>query len=185
MIQNIITFLNTELTALAYFKTLHGIAEQVTDNAKTFPAIYDAKGNFSHIKWEANEGYHRLTGDVETESEFDEEAISGNRNTITITYPMRFVWFLQRATAATDGSYGIHTVADAIAKKIFANATTTFNNDLGTEYVTIDISRHDLNQQSVWEKEFDGIDYSLNSKLMVGALDYTVTVVIGEKCWLA
>lgn len=180
MLHKILPHLNIAINALGYFDNLYELAERVTDKQQTFPGIYNAKGNYDHIDLDPSCGYHRIVGEVTTRSGID--SVTGNYDTVEIIYPMRFVYVADRATLAEADQYGIVKVGNNVRNALYTSGITTLDAVLGIDLLYIDEISVDYDNIRVWNKEFSNVEYQLNSRKMLCAIDYKINVQTQEDC---
>lgn len=183
MLNTIIPYYDNLLTGLGYFEQFYGLAEQLSKDGKLFPATYNSKGNWEHIDYERNCCYHRLTGQYQLTRSDDEEMVGGRNPEIEVTYPMRLVWWLYRDTLEDNG-YQVHRINNAIANILYTDYNKTLNSQLKASRVSSETIAAEADASTVWEDEFDEVAFKLPSKMMIGYVDYTVTITGPESCLL-
>lgn len=186
MLDSIIPYLDSQLDELNYFNELPGLAVRITQDGKSYPVFYDTKGNYRQINFEGQVGYHRETGPTDIDVlEGSDEQPTGNASLLQLIYPMRFVFFLKVDTRGNDSQYTRELVANRIAYTIYDNFYTGLNSTLSADYVRFDISQIDTDRKRVFDMEFGGIPFKVDTHIILGAVDYQITVEAREECLLA
>jgi hypothetical protein len=175
MLTTIIPYIDTLYSGLNYFQTYHELAEKITNNKESFPAIYSIKGNYIHIDYERRCSYHRKTSPHTITRLTDDEITSGVTAYVEIQYDLRLVYWLPRGAVA-DGQYESDTVANNIAYRLNTASNPTLYNDLGVDLVATETTNIDTDPVSVWNDEFDNVNYTLPSNMLLAAIDYRITV---------
>ena len=105
----------------------------------------------------------------------DDEITTGVTAYVEIQYDLRLVYWLPRGAVA-DGQYESDTVANNIAYRLNTASNPTLYNDLGVDLVATETTNIDTDPVSVWNDEFDNVNYTLPSNMLLAAIDYRVTV---------
>jgi|DEB0MinimDraft_6_1074348.scaffolds.fasta_scaffold09595_2 hypothetical protein len=187
MIHQTVNYLNGLLEVLGIATTYHAVTELETvedreGNERTVPLVYVSRGNFDEVDFESKVLYHRITGAISRE---EEESDVGCGLNITQTAPMRLVCFFDKAIYKTDDANITSKIGNNIANTISSNNIKSLATALQTDYVEVSVLSIETNRRTIFDGEFDGIDYTLPSDLGVVSIDYEIRVSGDESCFIS
>lgn len=159
-----------------------GIAEFVktTESEKDFfePAIVDNDGECTRCAFDdtnAIQAYHRIQSLVYR----DDPEGYGDDKTMEETADMRFVFFGQRNKITARKEDVVAAIQMHFIKEFSSADLTTL--DLAS--CIIEMGDVNLDQYSVWDEEFKGIDFGLAPEVMLFSISYKVISTYNKTCF--
>lgn len=182
MIELLITYIRaTFANSFQNITEVHGLAELIQEPETTYPKLYCTGGDYKNVGDLENYIYFRQTGPA-TEDESDEEAVSGCDHLITRTYPMIAVAYIPKNVFNTDNAFIDGKVANNIANIIRVANYGSLLPTLKADNLYVEIKDIDTNRNSVWGREFRGIEMAARLDHVYCSVEFDIIVEASESC---
>lgn len=182
MLELIITYLQlTFRNSLPEVIDVMGLAEIIERNGTSFPALYCTKDNYKELSDSENYLYFRQTGPF-TESESDEEAVSGCDHYVTRTYPMVAVGYIPKNIYNTDNAFIDSKIGNNIANIIRVAGYNTLRSTLKVDEIYTEINSVNTNRYQVWSQENAGIDMPARFDHVLLSVEFDLIISATESC---
>jgi|688.fasta_scaffold184120_4 hypothetical protein len=182
-LDSIVSQINTDLKAGNFSSNrfqrgkFYGIAELVKIEEGTFPGIIDNTGNIQKVAIDDNYSfqlYHRITS-IQAE---EDELSYGDGYEIIETADMRLVIVCNREI--------IQLKKEDIVSGVFASMPTGISNALETslniDFCDITYGTFDIDQQTVYDAEYQLEDFELKPQIIMIALPYQIVTKYRKGC---
>jgi hypothetical protein len=179
MIDQVITYLNTQIESADLYTRFYGLCEKITKDGKMFPAEF-RYGQYNQVSDFDKGGtvYHRLIGDVDV-NESDEENPVGCDPFHEKTYPMRLVAVVKkRNTAYTD----INLSNDLSNTIVFSN-NKTLRTALSADNVSVEVTGISTDREKIFKEEYEGMEMFFDYEYSIIAIDYNIKITGNVSCF--
>ena len=172
-------------SVMSKFDKFYTMANQVKAADKSFPAIYDTKGNYKQLNIDnhAGVGYIRLLSDV-TVGQSSLKPIGETPK--EYKYPLRLVGYIKNSVLGKDDSFSGDTGCIKLIKSI--QGITGINSALSARLAHIEVIKYSTNKEEIIKGEYEGVDQfkkAFNYNYSVISLDIVVTVNTTRCCLLS
>lgn len=179
MIQEVITFLNTRIDALEYFKDIYCLAERIEREGKIYPVIYIGN-EYKQINLDANGSlsYWRKTGNIRYNSQESPTTV-GREYTTEI--PLRLVVMMKKDVAHNDAYF-----AEKVSAELIGNLTTNsgaLRQTLKAKNVIVSATQTFLDGRVLAKEEYDKIDFEPRYDWAYIGIDFNVNIVSNVNCF--
>lgn len=183
MVNNIVTYLNAQLSLLDYFEKSHCLSELITKGEETFPAEYIEKGNFQNIELDNSNGvsYWRKSGDITTE---EVENAVGCERLLDYVLPLRLVAAVPKIKLSEDDAYSADRIGKTIIKQLEQNARD-LRSQIKARNIIIHVDSYSTDNAQIISDEYGGGSREVKYDMAYLALEVTVTITITKACLLA
>lgn len=173
--------LKDELMSSGYFNRLYEYAELLTSDEKTYPQVYQGKGQYKAIyDFDVNgSGYIRKTGSVYSDhvTEIKLVGCSDINPLIDLAFPLRLVVAVPKSKLG-DNSFSddslVFALMQHISKKHSAIPRVNSVHGKVTSYVT--------DRERVWNDEVSGVEKTIDLTLSFVSIDFTITFRVPLDC---
>ena len=162
---------------------LIGLVERVykfTDPQQIYPAKYLGSGQYRNVDL-VNCSYHRLNG---AQSSSESESREGCGVDLKITQPMRMIVSCSKGILGSDDDMSVIKLATNLRSEMSFSNNKTLVTLLKVDYVSVIVNSVDFDSVSVWNDEFQNVDYSLDSSKCLIAFDYTIEIKGDKDCYV-
>lgn len=181
MIEAVISYINTNLTNLNIFKEVKGLTELITEDDKTFPAIYTGKDNLRFItSYDFRNGliFHLKNGTASME---DLDRVISSSAYRQYSHPMRAVMIHGR-NIYQDNNYSQEYVANNIVNAINRRSIPSLRPVIGVDRVAVNVTNYSTNKEDL-AGIFENVDLGLRHDLDAVIVDYNIVLRANQKCF--
>ena len=163
------------------FDKIYELAEKSTVREEIkHPNRYISSGNKEEINWDlANLIYHRQTAETTRESV---DGPSARSSVIKETTPMRCVGYSNRVWD-DDDAFIPEVLARNVATKIGFSTSPALRSTLQMQRVMATVTQIQIDPETVWDDETDGIPYRVSSRFTLFAIDYDIELTGRQDCF--
>lgn len=174
MIQSVIDTINVNIDVVKKY----GIVERYHNDDKIYPAEYVGGGEYKEINFDFFESlcYHRLG--VQTSAE--EESRTACSQDIIITQPVTLIVYCNKNILGSEDN-GLK-ISNNIRKNISFSNDATLANELKVDYVSVNVNSINFDSFDVWNLEFTGVNFRLQSTHLLLAINYTIGIRGDKNC---
>lgn len=181
MLEGIITYLNTQITASGYVEKVYDLAQQIDRDSRTFPAVYcngDFEDTTNFDKWQGL-SYWRITAPIET---VEAENTLGVWSDLQYSYPLRLVIGVKRDHLGKDDSkYNADKLGWAV-QKLFKDKDITLKRSIGAKKASIVFASIDNDIKRILESEVIGLERQIPNDYILIAADMNIEITASKGC---
>ena len=179
--KEVVDYINTVITLDV---TKLGLCERVyrfTEPQAIYPAKYLGGGQYEPVNFDNYSGvlYHRLNG---AQTSVESESRTGCGMDLTITQNMRLVVYCPKNIFNLDDEGSVLRIGSNLRKEV------SFSNELSdtfkADYVNCVVTSVDFDSVSVWNNEFQNVDFSMDYHNCLISLDYQIEIKGDKECLL-
>ena len=180
MLEIIITWLNTKVTATNYFNKVLCLAEMIEREKLIFPATYinneykridlDPKGSIS---------YWRKNGDVSYNQQ--ENGTKVGQIEYVTNVPLKLICFVKKDKSNND-IYFADKIVEVLKSQLSTN-TAVLNLSLKAKKCLILATKYNTNGREVSDGEYKGIDYEPRYTHAYFSVDFDVQITSNQNCF--
>ncbi|MFI5404901.1 MAG: hypothetical protein ACHQ1D_00160 [Nitrososphaerales archaeon] len=159
------------------------MCEIITKGDKSFPAQYNAKGEYLQINnFDKYNGvsYIRKDGDVSI-SDFD-DTLRACTNLSNVTIPLKIVAIIPRKKIDIDNNFSEDIVAQTIIKSLVTKSTD-FKLSLSARSAKLLVTGYSTDSIKILSEEYSGLSKKdINYKFVYISLDVEINAVVSNEC---
>lgn len=182
MLELLITYLRLTMgNSFPNVEEVYGLADIIQEPSQSYPKVYCTNGDYKDVGDLENYIYFRQLGPA-SETDSEEEAVSGCDHYVVRTYPMIAVGYIPKNVFNTDNAFIDSKVANNIANIIRLADYGTLMASAGADDIYVDIRSIETNRHSVWNREFRGIDMAARLDHVYCSVEFDIVVSASESC---
>lgn len=180
MIKDVITYLNTKITALHFFNEVLCLVERIEKEGKIYPALYNGGNEYVQINLDAtgSKSYWRKNGDV-TFSQNASQTSIGIEYTSTI--PLKLIGFLPKDAAQND-QYFSDNICLAIISELTVN-NSALKPMLKAKKASVSCTKYVTDAKSVAGDEYENIAFEPRYTHSYFSIDFELVFITNSQCY--
>jgi len=181
MIEKVIDYLNLQLNSLNVFKEVKGLCEIVTEDQRTYPAIYQGKDNLRFItSYDFRNGlvFHIKNGQASI-TELDRVIASSSYK--EYSHPIRAILIHGRGIY-DDNNYSQEKIASNVVNAINKRSIPSLRPIIGVDRVSVQVNGYSTDKNDI-NQYFEGIELNIRHDLDVVLVDYSIILRANQSCF--